>query len=287
LNDPLSMLRGTLMGRVQSVFNDRGRGETPVVRSARALYPPHSVIWRVHADVTTMMVGGVSALLLQMLHPAALTGIWDHSNFRHDMLGRLRRTARFIAETTYAEAGLAESAIARVIEVHSHVTGTLPDGRVYSANDPDLLAWVHVAEAWSFLEAWKRYGEPGMSHADQDTYFAEAALVAKALGAVNVPMNRTEAEAMIAQFRPSLVITPVTRQVAQLVLRQPAPNLSAAPAQALIMQAAVDLLPDWAKNMHGFRLSPINRTATRAATLSLAKTLRWAFADARKQIVPE
>jgi uncharacterized protein (DUF2236 family) len=286
LNDPMTMLRSALIGRVQAVFNDRGRGETPVVRSARALYSPDSVIWRVHADVTTMMVGGVSALLMQMLHPAALTGIWDHSNFRHDMLGRLRRTARFIAETTYAESSLAEAAIARVIEVHSHVKGTLPDGRTYSANDPHLLAWVHVAEAWSFLEAWKRYGEPGMSRADQDTYFAEAALVARALGAVDVPMNRAEVEALIAKFRPELIVTSITRQVANMVLNQPAPNISAAPAQSLVMQAAVDLLPDWAKHMHGLRLSPITSAATRAGTLSLAKTLRWAFADARKHIVP-
>jgi uncharacterized protein (DUF2236 family) len=76
--------------QVRALFNDQSRGEEPVSRSDNAIFPPGSVIWRVHGDVTTMMIGGVSALLLQMLHPAVLAGVWDHSNFRTDMLGRLR-----------------------------------------------------------------------------------------------------------------------------------------------------------------------------------------------------
>jgi len=91
---PGSLLRHILVSRVQAVFNDRGKGETPVVRSNDALFEPESVIWRVHGDVTTMMIGGVTALLMQMLHPAALAGVWEHSTFRNDMLGRLRRTAK-------------------------------------------------------------------------------------------------------------------------------------------------------------------------------------------------
>jgi uncharacterized protein (DUF2236 family) len=283
---PQALLRQALMSRVQSIFNDRERGEQPVVRSARALHPPDSVIWRVHADVTTMMIGGVTALLLQMLHPAALTGVWDHSNFRHDMLGRLRRTARFIAETTYAEASLAKAAIARVIEVHGHVKGTLSDGTAYSANDPDLLSWVHAAEAWSFLEAWKRYGEPGMPLADQDAYFAEAALVAKALGADRVPVTSAEASELLQQFRPELCASVSTRQVAHMVLHQPAPAVTAAPAQALVMRAAIDLLPDWAKDMHGLRLPASESASVRMGIGLIAKTLRWAFADVRKRIEP-
>ncbi len=97
---PARLLRHMLVTRVRSLFNDRSKGEAPVMRSPDALYDPASAIWRVHGDVTTMMIGGVAALLMQMLHPAALAGVWDHSNFRHDMLGRLRRTARFIAVTT-------------------------------------------------------------------------------------------------------------------------------------------------------------------------------------------
>src|SRR3954462_14222723 len=109
--------RQAIVGRVRAVFNDRARGEKPVVRRTDGLFGPQSIVWRVHGDVTTMMVGGVAALLLQMLHPAVLAGVWDHSSFRGDMIGRLRRTARFIAVTGYASRAEAEQAIAKVREV--------------------------------------------------------------------------------------------------------------------------------------------------------------------------
>ena len=267
-----------IVGRVRAVFNDRARGEKPVVRQPDGLFGPHSVTWRVHGDVTTMMVGGVSALLLQMLHPAVLAGVWDHSNFREDMLGRLRRTARFIATTSYGGRDEAEAAIARVREIHHQVTGTLPDGTPYLADDPALLAWVHVTEASSFLAAWIRYGEPGMPAADQDRYFDEVARIAEALGADPVPRSRAEAAALIASMRPALAVDDRTREVSRLLLTQRAPNLSAAPIQAITFQAAIDLLPPWARRMHGLSSSTLTRPIVHAGTFGLARTLRWAFA---------
>lgn len=270
-------LRSLMQRQVRTLFNDQARGEKPVQRSAHGLYPPTSVIWRVHGDVTTMMVGGVTALLLQMLHPAALAGIWDHSNFRTDMLGRLRRTARFISETTFADRAIAEAAIARVRDVHARVSGTLKDGETYTANDPHLLAWVHVAEATCFLDAWRRYGEPQMSRADQDRYFAEFAAIARALGADPVPETRAGAEALIQTYRPELRSDERTREVARLILNRPAPSLRSAPVQEMVMQAAVDLLPDWAKEQHALSGPKLTKPAVRGSTFLLASSLRWAF----------
>ena len=274
-------IRRLLVSRVQAVFNDKARGEVPVVRSADALFDPQSVIWRVHGDVTTMMIGGVTALLLQMLHPAALAGVWEHSTFRDDMLGRLRRTARFIAVTTYAERSLADAAIDKVKAVHEHVRGVLNDGTPYCASDPALLAWVHVCETIGFLDAWIAYGEPDMSREDQDTYVAQAGIIAQRLGADPVPQSRAEAEALIERFKPDLRSDHRTRAVAGLVLAQPSPSLAAAPAQHLLMQAAVDLMPDWAKAMHGRQVSPISVPLVRGGSLAIAKTLHWAFAGLR------
>jgi uncharacterized protein (DUF2236 family) len=271
-------VRRALVGRVRSVFNDQSRGEQPVGRSANALFPHDSVIWRVHGDVTTMMVGGVSALLLQMLHPAALAGIWDHSNFRNDMLGRLRRTARFIAVTTFADRADALAIIERVKEVHSHVKGTLPDGSPYSANEPHLLAWVHVTEALCFLDAWIRYAEPNMSKADQDSYFAQFATIAQMLGADPVPYSRVEAEALVRRMRPALMANARTHEVARLVLNQTAPAPVIEPVQRMIMEAAVDLLPVWAMRMHGLSGSRLATPIVRLSTFCIAGTLRWAFA---------
>lgn len=270
-------VRQAVVGQVRAVFNDAARGETPVQPSDNALFSRDSVLWRVHGDVTTMMVGGVAALLLQMLHPAVLAGVWDHSKFRHDMLGRLRSTARFIAQTSYASRAEAEAAIARVRAIHAHIRGTLPDGTPYRADDPRLLAWVHVTEAVSFLDGWMRYAEPGMSRADQDRYFAEFAQVAEALGADPVPHDRAQAMALIAAMRRELRHDERTREVARLLLEQPAPNLATKPFQAMTFAAAIDLLPRWARQMHGLSTPRLAAPAVRLGTRGVAETLRWAF----------
>lgn len=271
------MAKRAIVGRVRALFNDQARGETPVTRREDGLFGPSAVAWRVHGDVTGMMVGGVAALLLQMLHPAVLAGVWDHSNFRHDMLGRLRRTARFIALTTFGGRDEAEAALALVREVHGKVRGTLPDGTLYRADDPKLLAWVHVAEAVSFLDAWIRYAEPTMTAADQDRYFAEMAHIGIALGADPVPTSRAEAMRLIDAMRPELATSERTREVARLVLRHRPQTLAAAPIQALTFQAAVDLLPPWARRMHGLSGSSVAAPLVQAGTSGIARTLRWAF----------
>jgi uncharacterized protein (DUF2236 family) len=269
--------KARLVGEIRSLFNDEAKGEKPVVRSDNGLFGPASVAWRVNGDVTSMMVGGVTALLLQMLHPAVLAGVWDHSNFRTDMLGRLRRTARFIAVTGYADREEALAAIAQVRAVHDRIGGTLPGGTPYSANDPELLAWVHVSEMVSFLDAWIRYAEPNMLMSEQDRYFAEMAMIGEMLGADAVPRSRAEAMALIETMRPSLTVTDRTREVAHLVLNQPARSAASAPIQAMVFQAAVDLLPRWAREMHGLHGPVLTRPLVRAGTHSVAKTLRWAF----------
>ena len=106
-----------------------------------------------------LMAGGIAALLLQMLHPRALGGVWDHSDVHSDMIGRLRRTARFIATTTYAHRDDALRAIAKVNAIHQQIGGTLASGATYRATDPHLLAWVHVAGAINFLDGWRRYAD--------------------------------------------------------------------------------------------------------------------------------
>jgi uncharacterized protein (DUF2236 family) len=274
---PTRVLQQALVRQVRDTFNDKGKGERPTPASDNALYPRGSVIWRVHGDVTSMMVGGVAALLTQMLHPLALGGVWDHSDVQNDMIGRLRRTARFLAVTTYGDRSAAEAAIAKVRRIHAQVRGIMPDGSEYRADDPALLAWVHVAGAINFLDGWRRYGEPRMSRADQDSYFAESALVAEMLGADPVPKSRSDAEALIAEFQPRLRSDDRTAAFRRFVLDAPAQSIKDVPVQKLLMAAAVDLLPPFARRMHGLPRLLVPAPAVRAATFGLAGTLRWAF----------
>jgi len=119
------------------------------------LFGPDSVTWRIHADFPGMLAGGLSSLMLQALHPRVLAGVYDHSNFRHDLVGRLRRTTAFVAGTTYAATDQARHLIERVRRIHQQVRGTTADGLAYAADDPDLLTWVHVSEAYG------KTSEPG------------------------------------------------------------------------------------------------------------------------------
>lgn len=273
----LAPVRRALVRQVRRTFNDQSKGEKPIPASDDALFPPGSVIRRVHGDVTSMMVGGIAALLTQMLHPRALAGVWDHSDVADDQLGRLRRTARFIAVTTFGHRDLAMAAITRVKGIHEQVSGTLPDGTPYRATDPRLLAWVHVGGAINFLDGWRRYGEPAMSGADQDRYFAESGEVGRLLDADPVPNTRLEAERLIAEIRGELRADDRTRQFRDLVIRPPARSLAQAPAQFLLMNAAIDLLPGFARQLHGLSSSPIP-PLVRGGTYGFARMLRWAFA---------
>lgn len=273
---PFAMARAAVRRRITEVFNDADRGERPVLRRADALFAPDGVAWRVNGDVVTMMIGGVSGLLLQMLHPAVLAGVWDHSDFRADMHGRLRRTAKFIAVTTYDHATAGRAAIAKVNRIHAKLSGVLPDGTPYRVSDPHLLAWVHATETISFLDAWIRYGEPGMSRRDQDAYFDEMAVVAEALGAAPVPRTRAAAEALIDRYRPELRADARTHEVAAMVMRQTVGQASVDMAAGLIMQAGMDLLPAWAAALHD-QPRRLPRPAVRAGAGATARFIRWAF----------
>src|SRR3990167_346789 len=240
------------------------------------LFGPDSVSWQVHGDFTSMLIGGISALLLQALHPLALAGVWDHSNFRNDLLGRLRRTGQFISGTTFGARADADWLIDKVKRIHLQVTGTAPDGRPYAASDPALLTWVHVAEVHSFLQAHLRYRNPRLSAADQDRYYAEIALVAERLGASQVPRSRSEIAAYLSAIRPQLRCEQRSREILQILRNAPAPSALAVPVAKLLTQAGIDLLPDWAQSMLEQPIGPLRSRLIHGGVHSLAPVLRWA-----------
>lgn len=247
------------------------------------LFGPDSISWQVHGDFSSMLIGGISALLLQALHPLALAGVWDHSNFRQDMLGRLRRTSQFVSGTTFGSRRDAEWLIDKVRAIHLQVVGTAPDGRPYAASDPDLLTWVHVAEVSNFLTAHLRYRNPQLSAADQDRYYAEIAVVAERLGARHVPKSRQAVADYLQGMRPQLLCDDRSREVLRLLLDAPAPSVLARPFGDLMMKAGIDLLPEWASAMFGIRQNPLQRQLIRASVKRSAPMLRWAMRNGSVQ----
>ncbi|TIX51767.1 oxygenase MpaB family protein [Alteraurantiacibacter aquimixticola] len=278
--DPVEFARLKLVEGVRGIFNDRANGEQPVPISDNALFERDTPIRMVHADVVSMMVGGMAALLLQMLHPHALRGVLDHSNFRTDMHGRLRRTARFIAVTTYGDREDAEAAIARVNAIHAKVSGTLPDGTPYSAQDPATLAWVHLTEARMFLAAYLAHVRPDMPPAEQDEYYRQFALIARKLGCDPVPETVADAESLFRQMRGNLRTGSEAREVAQLILKGNSGGAVGA-IQPALANAAISLLPPFARTMLGIEPPGLAALPARLATNALGGTLRWAFRQQR------
>lgn len=240
----------------------------------RGLFGPDSVTWKVHAD-RSMLIGGVRALLLQVLHPLAMAGVAQHSAYRTDPLGRLARTGRFVAATTYGTTPEAERAIAMVRHVHEHVRGTASDGRDYTATDPALLAWVHNVEVDSFLTAYRRYG-PGLSAADADRYVAEMAVLGRLLGAEDVPETAAELAAWIVRAPDQSMTREARDAVRFLVL----PNLPARmlPVYGVIVAAAVDLLPIGQRLALGLWPVPLaDPLVVRPAAIAILALLGWAL----------
>jgi uncharacterized protein (DUF2236 family) len=229
---------------------------------------------RVHADLPSMLVGGVSALLLQSLHPLAMAGVAQHSSYREDPLGRLRRTAAFVGATTYGTAEEAAAAIEQVRRVHRRVHGTAPDGRRYSAEDPDLVTFIHVAEVSSFLAASRRYGTGPVTPAQADRYYEEVAVVALALGAEWVPRCSDEVESYVQRVRPELHAGPQARQARDWLLRGVARRPAERAVYSLVLAAAIAVLPDWARRE--LRLSvtrPLDLVVDTAAVTPLTRAL--------------
>ncbi|MER2099459.1 MAG: oxygenase MpaB family protein, partial [Pseudomonas qingdaonensis] len=145
--------------------------------------------------------------------------------------------------------------------------------------DPDLLTWVHVAEVSSFMAAHLRYRNPHLSLADQDAYYAEIALVAERLGARNVPRSRQAVAHYLQAMRPQLVCDERSREVVRVLLEAPAPSRLAKPVANLMMQAGINLLPDWAGELLERTPHPLKRRLVGLGIDSTAPVLRWAMRD--------
>lgn len=251
-------------------------------------FGPDRPIRTVHADVS-MFIGGLRALLFQSLHPLAMAGVAAHSDYRADPWGRLQRTADFLAATTFGPATESERAITMVKKVHERVVGIASDGRPYRANDPHLLAWVHIAEVDSFIAAHRAFGEVTLTESDYDGYVADMAVIAERLGVIDPPRTVRQLRRRIATYRRELRSTPEAREAARYLLVTPPLPMAVRPAYGLIGAAAVSLLPVSTRLPLRLPWLPISeRAIARPAGSLVTRTLRWALSpDAPHVDVPD
>jgi uncharacterized protein (DUF2236 family) len=221
------------------------------------LFGPASVAWRVSADLASP-VAGLRSLLMQALHPLAMAGVDQHSGWRRDPVGRLAATSAYLATVTFGERAVAEQAATRVRRIHEHVRGTdAVTGRRYAAGDPALLLWVHAALVQSSLAAGRAFGTP-LSAEDSDRYVAEMMVAAELVGVPRslVPASVAELERYVASVRPGLSCTPAARQSMAYLLNPPGLDEEIAEFWQDVRDAAIAVLPEWARQMYGYSTPP-------------------------------
>ncbi|MFH8989729.1 oxygenase MpaB family protein [Streptomyces sp. NPDC017940] len=248
------------------------------------LFGPSSVTWQLHSD-PMMWVAGVRALYLQALHPRAVRGVMQNSDFRADAWGRLRRTADFVGTTTYGTTAAAEKAGARVRKIHTMLSATDPDtGERYGVDEPELLLWVHCAEIDSYAHVVRRSGIR-LSDAAADRYVAEHRESARLVGLdpATVPGSTAELARYFTTVRPQLAAGPEARAVDDFLRRPPAPALLV-PARALLWQRVAKLayasLPPYAHALYGRPAPPppaVTRRLVTTGTLlrRIPTRVRW------------
>jgi uncharacterized protein (DUF2236 family) len=216
------------------------------------------------------LIGGFSALFLQTLHPRAMAGVDQHSSFPEDFWPRLQRTAGYVTTLAFGDRATADEAVARVRGIHRHVHGIdTVTGRPYSADDPDLLRWVHTTEVSSFGAAVRRVGL--IDDAEQDRFLAEQVPAGALLGATDLPASRAEVDNYFADVRPELVASPVAKRAALRLAFAPPPRrveflTPARPGWTAVAAVAIGMLPPWAKELYGLPSLP---GADLATTLGL------------------
>ena len=254
---------------------------------------PESASWTVIGDPAAI-VGGIRALLVQLLHPLAMAGVADHSRFRADPLGRLRGTSAYVVTSTFGAMpevlGVARAVRAR----HRAVVGTAPDGRSYAAADPHLLVWVSIALTSSFLATHRAYGARRLSPAQADAFVVEQSRIsalldprvdlaafepaevdaAPLLAEGLLPRSVAELDAALAAYEPELSVSDQGRDALRFLLW---PDIGVIRAGYLpVLAGAVATLPWRQRRMLGLPVPPPVAAATRLQTKAALAAARLA-----------
>ena len=193
------------------------------IGSDAGFFGPDSAVWEVHGCIATL-VGGIRALLMQAAHPAALTGVAEHSAYDTDPLGRLERTTRWLTITSFGSTEAIEIEARRVREMHKRVTGTFEEKSgaqsPYSASDPRYLLWVHCAFTDSFLRAHEELGYDLPQGPDR--YVREWSKSAAPLGLNDAPHSKKELADIMASFASQEVASiAMTPPIVGFILKPP------------------------------------------------------------------
>jgi uncharacterized protein (DUF2236 family) len=232
-------------------------------------FGPGSVTWRLAANLSGP-AAGLRSLLVQALHPLAMAGVEQHSDWRADPVARYASTLKYVVTTTYGDRATADRAAAVVRKIHERVRGTdTVTGKPYTAGDPDLLLWVHAIEVDSTLRTAILFGTE-VTPADADRYVAEMTAVATLIGMPDglAPASVAELDSYLENVQPELRATPAAMDTAVYLRDPPGLDEGVAELWGEMKDAVLGSLPDWAEDLYGFphkELSEARRAEIRQA----------------------
>ena len=236
-----------LIKRIESPQAEGRRFDFLQPRGEEALVPADSVTWRIFKNPVSMFVGGITAVILELAEPRVRDGVWNHTTFRTDPMGRLRRTGLAAMVTVYGPHSKAENMIAGIRRMHGKISGITAEGFTYNANDEELLNWVQATASFGFMEAYHQLVQP-LTEPERDSVYREGSRPAALYGAVGAPGSRAEQQALFDTMRAKLKPTDVIEEFLGLMLRTPVFPLILRPYQHLLVRAAVDILPEDMRN---------------------------------------
>lgn len=208
-----------------------------------ALLPHDSVSWQVFANPVALLVGGITAVLLELAEPRVRTGVWEHTTFREFPLLRLQRTGYAAMMTAFGARSRTEAMIRGINAGHARIAGHTPAGVPYRADDVELLTWVHATATFGFLQAYVTCVRP-LPASQCDAYYAENQASARLYGVASPPASRRDFDALLERMRPQLEPSAIVREFLAIMQAMPLLPGPLRAMQALLIKAAIHALPE-------------------------------------------
>jgi uncharacterized protein (DUF2236 family) len=261
-----ALLQHQIDGLAQALLQPGRSIDFSVPSGEPALVPAESVSWRIFKNPVSLLIGGITAVLLEFGEPRVRDGVWQHSSFRTDPLKRLQRTGLAAMVTVYGPRRKAEAMIAGVVRQHDRVAGQTSEGETYHANDPVLLDWVQATAGFGFTEAYHAYVRQ-LTVTERSALFAEALPAATLYGATGAPGSQEDLDVLFETMQSRLVASPVIFEFLDIMERAPVLPAPARPLQRVLVKAAVDILPTWVRERlelgSSWSLNPVERALAR------------------------
>jgi uncharacterized protein (DUF2236 family) len=272
---------------VREIETEAGRHDEPAIYDGEPGDPglaggPGSVSWEIHGDFASLAVAGGGAILMEVLHPSVMAGVFTHSSYRSEPLKRARNTLGYVLRTTFGNTRAATAVIEGVKRMHARVDGARPDGVPYRALDPELIAWVHTCIPWAVMTAFERYNRP-LSLDEKSRYLREQAPIGRMAGADWVPENVSQLEDFVAQMRPKLGVNEQLLSFIEFVEGR-SDDLPVGRLERLdrwvSLRGSMSLMPDWARRLTATDTSEtLDRALLQPSNRLRARLLRWAYPE--------